>query len=74
MDQQTLKQNIRNTVLEMIKDGGLQVETYIDVGNYRTELVTRIATNEDEHGYGELVENREEIDMNKLIERIGELK
>lgn len=74
MDENILKQVIRETVLEMIKDGGLQIETYIDVGDYRTEVVTVIATNEGEYGYEKLVQNREEIEMNKLIDRIEELK
>lgn len=54
---------IRQVVLDMVKDGGLQVETYINRGNYEDELVTVIGTNLGELGYEKITETREKIDL-----------
>ena len=53
---------IRNIVLDMFRNSEIQVESYINEGNYSTELVTRIATNDGKDGlYEILAEYREDI-------------
>lgn len=59
---------IRKTIIDMIRDGGLQIGTYIYQGNFRTEIVTEIGTNMGEHGYEMLKEFRSEINIRDLLE------